>query len=380
MKGLHLADVVRRHGPGYLAAHPDALPSHRRALARSLACRTPALGGHVYVCTRCAAEHPLFHSCHHRACPRCGSLQTEDWLARQRALLLDVPYFHLVFTVPSELRRLVRTHQRALTDVLFRAAFRALRTLCRDPRHLGADRIGALAILHTWTRTLEWHPHIHMLVPGGGLAPDGRTFVTPRRRRSKYLVPVQALSGLFRRAFAALARRALPGLELPGAIFRKRWVVYAKPAVQGAERLLEYLGRYVHRTALSDRALLAQDDVSVTLRYRPSDGGPPRALRLPAHELLRRFLQHVLPRGLHRVRTFGLLHPAHRTTLRRLQLLLAPPAPAPAADADPSCDSPPPSRLRCPRCHEYALVRLRPLPRIVTVTPAAPPAPNAESP
>lgn len=341
MSALRLRDVARRHGPAYLGRFGNSmLPSHRAAINAICDCRTPKLGGHVTQCLRCGTEHEHFHSCRNRACPRCGQDAAERWLARQQELLLPVPYFHVVFTLPSELRQLVRTHQQALLGALFQAAFRSLTKLCANPRFLGATQIGALAVLHTWTRTLEWHPHIHMLVPGGGLDPDDRTWVLPPKQRKRvravcpskhkpFLVPVDALSDVFRACFARLAREAVPGIALPEAVFHKRWITFAKPVVQGPEKVLEYLGRYVYRTALSDSALLDMDDTHVTFRYRRSDDGTRRQMRLPAHEFLRRFLQHVLPRGFHRVRTFGLLHSAQRTTLRRLQLLLAPRPPAP---------------------------------------------------
>jgi hypothetical protein len=269
-------------------------------------------------------------------------------------VLLAVPYFHVVFTLPAELRRLVRSHQAALLPILFQAAFASLATLCADPHFLGG-RIGALAVLHTWTRTLEWHPHVHMLVPGGALAPDGRTWIAAPPGRRLYLVPVKALAKLFRGRFLHLARRALPGVALPPIPWDKPWIVFAKPVVQGAEKVLEYLGRYVHKTALSDQAIVATDDRTVTFRYRDSRDQRRKTMTLPADELLRRFLQHVPLRGLHRVRVFGLLHPAHRDTLRRLQLLLAP-RQAPAA---PRPERSPRPRLPCPRCGQASLVLLR---------------------
>jgi hypothetical protein len=352
---LGLADVIVRHGQDYLARHGPAVPrGHVRALSAISRCRTAALGGHLAVCTVCGREHLLFHSCHHRACPRCGHDATRQWLERQRELLLPVPYFHVVFTLPAELRRPVREHQRALLGALFRAAFDSLAALCADPRWLGG-RVGALAVLHTWTRTLEWHPHVHLLVPAGGLAPDGRTWRVPPRRKQPFLVPEPALAKRFRGRFLALARAAVPELHLPHIPWDKRWVVFAKPVARPGV-VLDYLARYVHRTALSDKAITACDDRSVTFTYRRSRDGSRRHMTLHPHEFLRRFLQHVPLRGLHRVRAFGLLHPAERTTLRRLQLLLAPPAASPT----PSESAAPPSRRpRCPHCHQPALRRVR---------------------
>ncbi len=354
---LLLADVVRRHGPDYMRRfRARILPSHVRALDDIMRCRTPALGGHLAVCTHCDEEHVLFHSCRNRACPRCGQDTTSRWLERQRQLLLPVPYFHVVFTLPDELRRLVRSHQRALVGALFRAAFDAVAALAHDDHFLGGH-IGALAVLHTWTRTLEWHPHVHMLVPAGGLAPDGRTWRPLPRRKRRFLAPVHALGKLFRGRFLALARRALPGEPLPVIPWEKRWIVFAKPVAHGAEKVLEYLGRYVHRTAMSDRALLGMDDRTVTFRYRDSRDHRHKVLTLPSEEMLRRFLQHVPPKGMHRVRAFGLLHPAERDTLRRLQLLLAPRRPA----AEEASAEPPRPRAstKCGHCGEPGLALLQ---------------------
>lgn len=357
---VQLADVLRRHGPSYIERYgASMLPSHLRAMRDILRCRTVEMGGHAAECTCCGREHLLYHSCRNRACPRCGHDSTVAWIARQRKLLLPVRYFHVVFTLPAELRRLVRSYQQPLLSVLFQAAFESLAELCQDPHYLGGQ-IGALAVLHTWTRPMEWHPHVHLLVPGGGLAPDGRTFVEPPRRRKPYLVPVHALGAVFRGRFMDLARRALPDVLFPYVPDDKSWVVFCKPAVQGADKVLDYLGRYVHRTALSGKAIVACDENTVTFRYRPTGQSQRRTMTLPAHELLRRFLQHVPPKGFHRVRAFGLLHPAHRSTLRRLQLLLGAPVPSEeAGEALRTVAQNRPSRLRCRGCGQAALRLLR---------------------
>jgi hypothetical protein len=354
---LRLADVVRRHGPAYVERFRALmLPGHVRALRAIERCRTPEMGGHLAECGRCRREHLLFHSCRHRACPQCGHDTTSRWLAHQRELLLPVPYFHVVFTLPAELRRLVRSHQKALLPVLFRAAYGSLAALCADPRFLGG-RIGALAVLHTWTRTLEWHPHVHLLVPAGGLAPDGQSWLRIRRRKKRFLVHVHALAERFRGHFLHLARRALPNVAFPHIPWHKRWVVFAKPAMRGPDKVLDYLGRYVHRTAMSDKAIVDCDEHTVTLRYRDSRHHALRTMTLPVHEFLRRFLQHVSPKGMHRVRAFGLLHPEHRATLRRLQLLLAPPMPPEPMER--AHEPAPPMRRRCPYCTEGTLILLR---------------------
>jgi DNA-directed RNA polymerase subunit RPC12/RpoP len=366
---LGLAEIVRRHGPAYVERYgASLLPSHVHALQAILHCRTPVMGGHVAECAQCGAEHLLFHSCRHRACPRCGHDATARWVAEQRELLLPVSYFHVVFTLPAELRRLVRSHQKPLLSVLFQAAFESLSRLCADPRFLGGQ-IGALAVLHTWTRTLEWHPHIHLLVPGGALAPDGRTWRPAPRRRKRFLVPVKALAQHFRGRFLHLARRALPHVQFPEIPWGKRWVVFAKPVVHGPEKVLDYLGRYVHRTALSDKALVDCNDRTVTFAYRHSSDSQRRTMTLPAHEFLRRFLQHVPPKGFHRIRAFGVLHAAHRSTLRQLQLLLASrEQPAPEVVALSAWS---PRGLRCPQCGQRSLVLVRRLSAAACIERAA---------
>lgn len=357
MPQLRLADIARRHGPAYLRRHGNAvLPSHLRALDDIMCCRTPALGGHLGVCARCAQRHILFHSCRNRACPRCGLDTTEQWLDQQRDLVLPVPYFHVTFTLPSELRRLVRSHQKVLYGVLFRAAYHALAELCADDRHLGG-RIGALAVLHTWTRTLVYHPHVHMLVPAGAVDDDDIWRPARRRRRKLYLVPQRALARCFAGKFLVAARKALPNVQLPAIARMTKWIVAIRRVEPGPDAVLSYLGRYVHRTALSDSALLAVDDTTVTFRYRDSGTQQAKTMCLPAAEFLRRFLQHTLPKGLHRVRSYGLLHSSRRTTLRRLQLLLADRR-TPTNDAATDDESQTP-RYRCPHCRRGALILVR---------------------
>lgn len=299
-------------------------------------------------CETCGAQHLRYHSCRNRACPQCGAERTASWLARQRELLLPVAYFHVVFTLPSELRYVVRSYQKKLLSVLFRAAFDSLSALCTDPKYLGG-RIGALAVAHTWTRSLEWHPHIHMLVPAGALTKDDR-WVTVSKRKVRFLVPQGALARKFWGRFMHLARRALPQYRFPDLPRKKRWIVYCKETVQGSEQVLEYLGRYVNRTALSNHSILACTDQSVTFRYQDSREHKTRVMTLHPHEFLRRFLQHVPPRGFHRVRQFGLLHARQRHTLSRLQLMLGR---ARRGETKPGS----PTRLlrQCPTCHSTAL-------------------------
>jgi hypothetical protein len=364
---LEVADVFRRYGHEYLDRFgQDLLPSHRRAIEDLLACRTEALGGQLLQCDRCGQEHYVYHSCRNRSCPKCHRLDTEAWLAERRQELLPVPYFHVVFTVPQELREIIRRHQQDLYDILLRAAAQALIRLAADPHYVGG-LIGVLCVLHTWTRTLAYHPHVHCLVPAGGVSAD-RTQWQPARR--SYLVPVQALSQLFRGVFRALVRQERPDLTIPESVWTKGWVVYCKPALQGTERVLNYLGRYVHRIALTNSRLLAIEDGHVCFRYQDTQDQRWKTMTLPALEFIRRFLQHVLPRGFHKVRYDGLWSPVHRPLLHQLQLWLAghvpdPPPTSPTPESLSTASWVPPLRAgqTCPSCAQGLLVVIRSLPR-----------------
>ena len=358
-----VAEVVRRHGAAYLDEHGDrVLPGHRAALRAIAACRTAAAGGHVYRCPQCETYVYRYHSCRNRACPACHRAQTQQWLAARRDELIDAPYFHLVFTVPEGLRRFIRSHQRAMIDVLFRAAWQALDQLARHPRYLGGE-IGAMAALHTWTRALEYHPHLHVLVPGVGLAGDGRAV----RARPRFLVPVRALSRLFAGRFFALARAALPTVQMPF-IADTRWVVWCAPAVQGADLVLSYLARYVFRSAITNARLSSVDDGAVRFRVHSHDTRAARLVTLTPHEFLRRFLQHVLPRGLHKVRFFGLWHPARRAA--RAQLAASLPAASRHAAPQPREAPSAPHAFRCPTCKTTDLILLGRLPRRLPTAPS----------
>ena len=219
---MTVAAVVRQFGPAYVARFGATMPAgHRRALEDLAACRTIAMGGHVTQCDTCGHEHFVYHSCRNRSCPSCHGVSTRTWLVARSTELLPVPYFHVVFTLPAELRAIVRTHQRVLLPVLMQTAAASLQALAADPHYLGGT-VGMLAVLHTWTRTLGYHPHVHCLVPGGALAPDG---VTWRRARGQYLVPVRALSVGFRARFLMRLERLLPDLVVPRTVWKTPWVV-----------------------------------------------------------------------------------------------------------------------------------------------------------
>lgn len=360
-----LAEIIRTFGPDYLARHGQhLLPSHARALRDLVSCRTETLGGHLAQCDQCGHQHYSYHSCRNRSCPQCHTGDRERWLEKRHAELLPIPYFHVVFTLPEALRTLVSRHQKQLYAVLFKAAADALLTLSADPRYVGGQ-IGILSVLHTWTRQLGRHPHVHCLVTGGGLTQKG--IWQPARK--KYLVPVTALSPLFRARFMALARKALPEETFPDSLWEKDWVVYCKPALQGSRKLLDYLGRYVHRIAITNRRILSIDRGQVTFEYKDSKNNCWKKYSVPGEEFLRRFLQHVLPRGFHKVRYYGLLGPRNRSRHRQIQWMLAKdqgstgnPAPEPAQDdIEESCP--------CPICESGIMLVITLIPR----TPRGPP-------
>lgn len=353
---MTVATAVRQFGPAYVARFGAAMPAgHRRALADLAACRTAALGGHVTQCDTCGVEHFVYHSCRHRQCPTCHGVSTRTWTAARAAELLPVPYFHVVFTLPAELRTIVRAHQRVLLAALMQTAAESLQALAADPHYLGGT-VGVLAVLHTWTRTLAYHPHVHCLVPGGALAGDG----TWRAARGHYLVPVRALSVGFRARFLSRCKRLLPEVVIPAVVWTKPWVVYAKPTVQGADHVLRYLARYVHRAAITDARIVRVDATTVTFRYRNATARGWRTMTLRGEEFLRRFLQHVLPRGFHKVRYYGFWRPHAAAVRAALQHQLAPDVGlAPRADDHDTAPSPRPLAPTCSHCGQGHLYRTR---------------------
>jgi len=317
-----LADIFRRYGTEYITRFGEnMLPSHRRAIRDIVDCRTEVLGGHVVKCDHCQAVDYAYHSCKNRACPKCHGNDTRRWLEKRRGEILEAVYFHVVFTLPSELREIVRGHQKALYGILLRAAASALLKLAADPKYVGA-KIGMLAVLHTWTNALLYHPHGHFLVPGVGVTPDGKCRAASGK---KFLVPVKALSPIFRAKFMEMAKDALPGVKFPAEVWKKDWVVYAKPAVQGSDKVLEYLARYVYRIAITNNRILAIKNDQVTFSYRQrrkhkeKEPSPLQTMPLPVMQFMARFLQHVPPQGFHKVRYFGLWSPANRDLLKGIQ-------------------------------------------------------------
>jgi hypothetical protein len=351
---LEVADVFQRYGPAYLARFGAAmLPSHRRAFRDILACRTPAMGGHLFRCDRCRHEVYSYHSCCNRACPKCRPNDT-DWLDARRAELAPVPYFHVTFTLPGGLHDIARAHQKTVYAILMKAAADSLLKLAADPRYVGGT-LGVMAVLHTWGRTLTYHPHVHCLVTGGGLSPDRSTWLAARKA---FLVPVKALSKIFQALFLKRLRRQLPHLPIPRGVLRRKWVVNCQPAPAGTDKVLRYLGRYVDRVALSNSRLLSIDDGNVRFRYKDTRDSRWKVMRLDADEFIRRFLQHVPPRGFHKVRYYGLWSPANRNALRRLQLLLPPEPESLHAPPEIDANDPPARPTPCPHCGQGVLVRV----------------------
>ncbi len=327
---LEIADIFRRHGAAWRAAHAGHVSLDQLKVMSAIeTCRTAALGGHVETCEGCRHTRVAYNSCRNRHCPKCQGAAAREWLAAREADLLPVGYFHVVFTVPVEIADIAFANKAAIYDLLFRAASETMLTIAADPRHLGA-RIGITAVLHTWGSALTHHPHIHMIVPGGGISLDGTRWVSSQ---PAFLLPVHVLGKLFRRLFLtglsalhATGRLRFfgdrTGLNDPQAFERalapmkaKKWVVYAKPPFGGPEAVLAYLSRYTHRVAISNRRLISLDEAGVTFRYkdyRRDANARHRTMTLSADEFTRRFLIHVLPKGFHRIRHYGLLATGNR--------------------------------------------------------------------
>jgi Putative transposase/Transposase zinc-binding domain len=365
---LEVADILRVAGSSFVKRHGSHLASqHRKVMDGIVRCRTAALGGHRDRCSGCGHQAISYNSCRNRHCPKCQGNARARWLAARSAELLPVSYFHIVFTLPHELSALVLQNKSLLYDLLFRASAATVLEVARNPKHLGAD-VGLLSVLHTWGQNLQHHPHVHCVVPGGGLAPDGYRWVAAS---SRFFLPVRVLSRVFRGKFTAeLKQLLLQGkLQFHGSLqelaaperfqhflrrlFIKDWVVYAKPPFGGAEHVLHYLARYTHRVAISNHRLVSFKDDQVSFRWKDyAAGSKQKVMTVSADEFLRRFLIHVLPKGLVRIRHFGLFANRKRSaSLLRCRVLLnataPPPQPAPKA------------QIKCPLCSELMLVTER---------------------
>jgi hypothetical protein len=357
---LELAEVFRLHGAAYRARFgARLLPSQVRAMRDIEACRTAYFGGHLKQCDHCGQKVFAYHSCRNRHCPKCHRDQTERWLQKQRARLLPCRYFLLTFTLPSELRPLARAHQKKLYGLLMRTAAAAVQKLALDRRYLGA-RIGCLGVLHTWTRALLYHPHVHLLVTAGGLSADSTQWIEPKNRT--YLMPVEALSVIFRAKLCAALKKAKLLPQARPQVWKKDWVVHCQPAGSG-QKVLDYLGRYVFRIAITNSRLEQIDHGQVTFRYRDSRSQKLRRLTLPALEFIGRFLQHVLPRGCAKLRYYGIWSSSCRRHLEQARALLSPaptpasgPLPATPAAPEPVAAAAPLPSARCPHCRIGQLI------------------------
>ena len=386
--GLEVADVFRRHGPRWRAAQAGHLDRmQRRVMGAIEACRTAALGGHVRRCADCGHAEIAYNSCRNRHCPKCQGQARAAWVAARRAELLPVPYFHVVFTLPAPVGAIAFQNKAAVYAILFRAAAETLRVIAADPRHLGAE-IGGVAVLHSWGQAMQHHPHVHCIVPGGGLSPDGARWIACP---PGFFLSVKVLGRLFRRLFLERLAQAFDAGALRffgdlaplaeagafaahcAALRRIDWVVYAKRPFGGPEQVLAYLGRYTHRVAIANSRLVAMADGKVSFRWKDyRHEGRNKVMTLDAGEFMRRFLLHVLPPGFHRIRHFGLLangQRAARLALCRRLLAASPPPRAPAVGADPPAKPADgrdqPGRRLCPCCGSLRVIR--------TTLPRAPP-------
>jgi len=324
MAQLEVADVFRQFGPSYLERFgASMLPSHRRAIEDIVACRTEAMGGHVFQCDGCGKTFYAYHGCRNRSCPACHTGQTRQWLEARTAEILPCHYHHVCITVPSQLRAAFRANQRDCYSLLMKASALAVLELCADKRHMGAVP-ALMSMLHTWTAAMDYHPHVHLLVSGGGIGLDGKSW--RETKTTSFLIPVRALSRLVRGKFMALLKKARPKIEaqIAAEAWKHEWVAWSKPWGKGETAVLEYLARYVHRIAITNGRILAMDGETVQFRYKARKAGQMRICTVKGHEFMRRFLQHVLPKGFHKVRYCGLWHSsrrAKRQDLRHTMLL-----------------------------------------------------------
>ncbi len=368
---LEVADIFRAHGGAWRRANAGHVSlGQLKVMSAIERCRTAALGGHVARCEDCQHTTIAYNSCRNRHCPKCQGAAAKDWLAARQAELLDVPYFHVVFTLPKPIADIAYQNKAVVYDILLKVGAKTLITIAAEPKHLGA-RIGFTGVLHSWGSAMTHHPHVHWIVPGGGISPDGERWIACRPR---FFLHVRVLSRLFRRLFleklcaahqaghlrffndlAHLADRDAFAAHL-APLGKVEWVVYAKRPFAGPNAVLAYLSRYTHRVAISNSRLIALDDNKVTFKYkdyRAKDGDLHKTMALPIAEFIRRFLTHVLPSGFHRIRHYGLFANGGRVeNLARARRLLAMPAPEVAAGHSQTVDpeEPPSSAYPCPSC------------------------------
>ena len=367
---MEVADVFRRHGDAYRRTRDGHLGRVERRVMRAIElCRTAELGGHTEACPDCGLIRCAYNSCRNRHCPKCQGQARAEWLAARQAELLPAPYFHVVFTLPAPVAEIAFQNKSVVYAILFRTAAETLRRIAADPKHLGAE-IGLVAVLHTWGQNLHHHPHVHCVVPGGGLSPDGARWIGCR---PGFFLPVRVLSQLFRRLFLKALRAAFEAGELGffgeladlarsaafsdrlRALRRVEWVVYAKRPFGGPAQVLAYLGRYTHRVAIANSRIVEMTDTDVAFRWKDyRHGGKMKVMTLAAQEFIRRFLLHTLPDGFHRIRHFGFLANGHRAAKlalcrKLLDASVSISAPEPTnTSADSTAE--PPAWSRCPCC------------------------------
>jgi hypothetical protein len=347
---VELADIFRQYGPAY-----RQYVTHARAAQAMRAiehCRTAALGGQVYRCPNCEQVQYSYHSCRNRHCPKCQNENAQRWLEKQQDLLLPVPYFLLTFTVPAGFNEVARTHQRLFYDLLFKTSAAATQQLAQDPRWVGGQ-IGMVGVLHTWGRNLAYHPHLHYLVPAGGLAPNAETWLPARHN---FLLPVRALSRVFRGKLQQVLRHTDCYARIPAKVWQQEWVVHCE-AVGSGLHALKYLAPYIFRVAISNNRLLKLENDRLTFRYRATETGAEKRCTLGTEEFIHRFLQHVLPKGFVKVRYYGFFAATQRAKLVTLQQHLGQlHAPIPSAPTQPETSQTQPlPKLLCPQCGQPML-------------------------
>lgn len=357
---MGVAEIIRRYGADYQAKYgARMLPSHRVAMTAIAQCRTEAMGGHLYYCDQCDEACYSYHSCQNRHCPKCQHQAGQNWLERQQDLLLPTPYFMVTFTLPAALRAVARSQHKLVYNLLFRTSAEALQQLARDQRFVGGQ-IGMVGVLHTWARDLSYHPHVHYLVPGGGLSADGQQWL---KSGKQFLVHVKPLMKLFRAKFRTALQKTDLFAQVPDQVWQRPWVVHCQPVGRG-QAALKYLAPYIFRVAISNNRIISSDQAQVTFRYRPATGRKYRLCTLPAEAFIRRFLQHVLPKGFVKVRYYGLFSPSQRQRLQQARYLLGDQSfPSnPETNTDPITPDEPDRSISCPKCQQPMrwLQRLKP--------------------
>ena len=339
---LEVAEIFRLHGPEYRARFgARMLPSHLRAMQDIETCRTASLGGQLYYCAHCDEQRYSYHSCKNRHCPKCQNEQANQWLQEQQSLLLPTQYFLVTFTLPEELRAIARSQQKTIYNLLFRASAQALQQLAQDPRFVGGN-LGMVGVLHTWTRQLLYHPHVHYIVTGGGLSDAGRWLSS----RKDFLVHVKPLSVIFRAKFRDELKKIQLFAQVQARAWQKDWIVHSEPVGSGA-LAFKYLAPYIFRVAISNNRLCKLENGNVTFSYKESASEQLKHCTVTAAEFIRRFLQHVLPHRFIKVRYYGLLSPAHRQLLQKARQLLSASTKPKRADLK---TTKPLALLSCPLC------------------------------